>query len=84
MEFLGTKCYDKPKLKTTLMVLHCKKKSSFRLSVSSVNVTKSADSVTFTKEILNGILDFLCSAPYSVLEASHRYPAFYKKVLHDF
>ena len=60
------------------------KKSSFRLSVSSVNVTKSADSVTFTKEILNGILDFLCSAPYSVLEASHRYPAFYKKVLHDF
>ena len=41
------------------------KKSSFPLRISSVNVTKSAVSsyqmVTFTEEILNGKLHFLCS-----------------------
>ena len=37
----------------------------FPLKISSVNVTKSAgtaDLVTFTEEILNGKLQFLCSA----------------------
>ena len=41
------------------------KKRSFPLRISSVNVTKSAgnwDLVTFTEEILSGILYFLCSA----------------------
>ena len=40
------------------------KKSSFSLRISPVNVTKSAgksDLVTFTGEILNGKLHFLCS-----------------------
>ena len=40
------------------------KNRSFPLRISSVNVTKSAgtaDLVTFTEEILNGKLDFLCS-----------------------
>ena len=39
-------------------------KISFPLRISSVNVTKSAghaDLVTFTEEILNGKLNFLCS-----------------------
>ena len=39
------------------------KKSSFPLRISSINVTKSqfpADLVTFTEEILNGKLHFLC------------------------
>ena len=46
-----------------LATLH--KKSSFPLRISSVNVTKPqfpADLVTFTEEILNGKLQFLCSA----------------------
>ena len=41
------------------------KKLSFPLWISSVNVIKSAgtaDLVTFTEEILNGKLHFLCSA----------------------
>ena len=46
------------------------KKWSFPLRISSVNVTKSTDNyvtqvtaglVTFTKEIINGKLHFLCS-----------------------
>ena len=43
----------------------CTKKWSVPLMISSVNVTKSAvsaDLVTFTEEILNGKLHFLCSA----------------------
>ena len=39
---------------------HCTKKWSFPLRISSVNVT--SDLVTFTEEILNGKLHFLCSA----------------------
>ena len=46
----------------TTFTLH--KKWSFLLRISSDNVTKStvpADLVTFTEEILNGKLNFLCS-----------------------
>ena len=45
-------------------IVHCTKNGSFPSSISSVNVTKSevflADLVTFTEEILNGKLHFLC------------------------
>ena len=55
-----------PNLKKTL-TLH--KKWSFPLRISSVNVTKSAqktaDLVTFTGEILNGKLHFLCSVTWT-------------------
>ena len=46
--------------KHRMVALH--KKWSFPLRISSVNVTKSAttDLVTFTEEILNGKLHFLC------------------------
>ena len=37
------------------------KKWSFLLRISSVNVTRSANLVTFTEEIFNGKLYFLCS-----------------------
>ena len=45
-----------------LLALH--RKFSFPLRISSVNVTKSttADLATFTEEIPNGKLPFLCSA----------------------
>ena len=44
------------------LALHIK--SSFPLRISSVNVTEpqeTADLITFTEEILNGKLHFLCS-----------------------
>ena len=47
--------------------MHFKKKKSFSLSISSVNVAKSAgtvDLVTFTKENLNGKFNFLFSDVY--------------------
>ena len=43
---------------------NCTKNESFPLRIYSVNVTKSARNcglVTFTEEILNGKLHFLCS-----------------------
>ena len=40
--------------------------SSFPLRISSVNVTKSADLVTFTEEIRNGKLHILCSAFFEI------------------
>ena len=46
------------------------KKWSFPFRISSVNVIKSADLVTFTKAILNGKLHFLCSGS-SVIQAPH-------------
>ena len=49
------------------------KKWGFPLSISSLNVTKSAgncDLVTFTEEILNGKLHFLCSDWLSPLSAT--------------
>ena len=44
-------------------------KLSFSLKISLVSVTKSAFSflVTFTEEILNGKLDFLCSVSFTNL-----------------
>ena len=41
---------------TTVLILH--KKRSFPLRISSVNLTKSAASVTFTEKILYGKLHF--------------------------
>ena len=45
--------------------IHCTKNWSFPLRISSVTVTKSAGNyaylITFTEEILNGKLHFLCS-----------------------
>ena len=47
---------------TNFMQLTLHKKWSFRLRISSVNVTiNPADSVTFTEEIFNGKLYLLCS-----------------------
>ena len=40
---------------------HCTKKRSFPLRISKANVTKTADLIAFTEEMLNGKLDFLCS-----------------------
>ena len=40
---------------------HCTKNWSFPLRISSVNPQCSGDLVTFTEEILNGKLHFLCS-----------------------
>ena len=46
------------------------KKLSFPLKISSGNVTKSAaDLVTFTEEIFNGKLDFLCSVTISHMDS---------------
>ena len=43
-----------------MTLIHCAKNVPLR--ASSVNVTaEKADSVTFTEEILNGKLHFLCS-----------------------
>ena len=53
------------------------KSESFPLRVSSVNVTKSAfslDLATFTEEILNGKLHFLCSAWKSNMEIKINLP----------
>ena len=41
--------------------VHCTKNESFSVWISSVNVKKATDLLTFTEEILNGKLNFLCS-----------------------
>ena len=41
-------------------IIHCTKNISFPLRISSVN-GETADVVTFTEEIFNGKLLFLCS-----------------------
>ena len=57
----------RPAVKLSILVaLH--KKWSFPLRISSVNVTKSAetaDLVTFTEEMINGTLHFLCSVDWA-------------------
>ena len=50
--------------------IHCTKNKVFPLRISSVNVTKFADLVTITEEILNGKLHFLCSDSYLLLKLS--------------
>ena len=58
---------------------HCTKKWSFRSRISSVNVTKSG-LVTFTPEILNGKLHFLCTVWYNMIRwSSQKFPP--KKLL---
>ena len=45
----------------TVLLFTLHKKWSFPLRISSVNVTKFTDLVTFTEETFNGKLQFLCS-----------------------
>ena len=47
------------------------KKSSSSSRISSVNVTKTADLVTFTEEILNEKFHFLCSVKTSSYISYH-------------
>ena len=57
-EFLGNRKIESTKY---FCGKHCKKKWSFPLRISSVNMTKFPDLVTFTDEILNGKLHFSLS-----------------------
>ena len=63
--------YTKSENLSLFSALH--KKWSFSLKISSVNVTKSAVSCsfTFTEEILDGKLHFLCSAGVSLVDLKH-------------
>ena len=63
--------YMKSENLTPFSALH--KKRSFSLKISSVNVTQSAVSCsfTFTEEILDGKLHFLCRAGVSLVDLEY-------------
>ena len=60
---IGLKWINSALIETYWYLTYCTKTWSFPLRISSVNMTKSADAdlVTFTEEIFNVKLHFLCS-----------------------